>query len=70
MDLIYAFVGLSSSAMLVVPDFSQQSSDPKVAALKSRCGTAKPLGLARVDLDEIMVIYEGVDCLRTMHALY
>ena len=46
--------------MMVVPDLSQASSDPHIYALKTKCDDARPLGLARVDLDEIMVIYEGI----------
>ncbi|EJD06594.1 uncharacterized protein FOMMEDRAFT_17102 [Fomitiporia mediterranea MF3/22] len=60
---------LSSSAMLVVPDFTNASSDSKVAGLKERCDDSKPLGLARVDRDENMVIYEDFACYIDRHGL-
>ena len=50
---------MSSSAILVVPDLTAASSDSRVEYLKERCDNAKPLGLARVDRDENMVIYDG-----------
>lgn len=51
---------LSSAGTLVVPDFSQVSQDVQASALKSKCDEAKALGLARVDVDRNMVVYEGL----------
>ena len=50
---------LSNAPFLVVPDFPTAGDDDRIAALKSRCDEAKPLGLARSDHDEILVVYEG-----------
>lgn len=50
---------LSGSAVLVVPDCTASSQDPRVAELKARCDESKPLGSVRVDKGESMVIYDG-----------
>ncbi|KAH8118065.1 hypothetical protein DFH11DRAFT_1808798 [Phellopilus nigrolimitatus] len=58
---------LSSSALLVVPDVSNACSDDRMAMLKDRVDDAKPLGIARVDKDESMVIYEDFGCYIERH---
>lgn len=57
--MIDFLISLSNAAVLVVPDFYAAGDDDRIAALKARCDEAKPLGLARSDHDEILVIYEG-----------
>ena len=55
--------------MLVVPDFSQASSDANMSSLKSRCDASRTLGLARVDVNVNMVVYDGkskIHCFRVI----
>jgi len=62
---------LASSSITVIPDFSQtsSSSDVRISALKSKCDAARPLGLARVDLNELMVVYDEFGCFVNRHGL-
>lgn len=43
----------------MVPDLQGASSNPPVAALKVNLKGAKPLGLVRVDANELLVVYDG-----------
>lgn len=66
MQPLIELFSLNSASVLVVPDFGNASSDPRVAGLKTRCDDAKPLGLVRVDREENMVVYEGT---RASHSI-
>lgn len=43
----------------VVPDFSSVGTNEPMTDLKARCDDARPLGLARCDADELLVIYDS-----------
>ncbi|KAI5122312.1 hypothetical protein M0805_002388 [Coniferiporia weirii] len=58
---------LSSSAVLVAPDFGAAPGDAKIMALKARCEDANALGIARVSKDENMVVYEEFACYVSRH---
>ncbi|TDL16579.1 hypothetical protein BD410DRAFT_822834 [Rickenella mellea] len=62
---------LSTSATLVIPDFNAVSTshDERFATLKTRCEAAKPLGIARSDHDESLVIYEEFGCYVSRHGV-
>jgi RHO1 GDP-GTP exchange protein 1/2 len=45
--------------MIMVPDFRQATNNLPMADLKSRCENARPLGMARCDSEELLVIYDG-----------
>ena len=57
---------LRTTSASVVPDFSD-TSDDLVSALKARCDNAKPLGLARIDRNESLVVYEDFGCYIDRH---
>jgi hypothetical protein len=50
---------LTKSIVTVVPDFSSANVNVAVAQLKSRCESAKALGLVRCDASELLVIYDS-----------
>ncbi|KAI0026487.1 hypothetical protein K488DRAFT_66444, partial [Vararia minispora EC-137] len=58
---------LASSALLFVPDFTDAPRRPPLASLKSRSEATKTLGIARVDADELLVIYEEMGCYVDRH---
>ncbi|KXN84722.1 Rho1 guanine nucleotide exchange factor 3 [Leucoagaricus sp. SymC.cos] len=53
---------LAESAVTVVPDLRDAASSVSMSILKERLKDAKPLGLARVDSNELLVIYDSVGC--------
>ena len=57
-------ISLSSAAILFVPDFSDAPEDTKIAALKARSDSTRPLGTVRSDRDEILVVYVGTYLLK------
>lgn len=52
---------IAKSAVTVVPDFHNSSTNAPLASLKSRIDSmgAKPLGLIRCDASEILVVFNG-----------
>ncbi|KIK10379.1 hypothetical protein K443DRAFT_670999 [Laccaria amethystina LaAM-08-1] len=53
---------LALSDVAVVPDLQGASNNPPVAALKVNLEGAKPLGLLRVDANELLVVYDVLGC--------
>lgn len=57
---VEGFHSLTSSAVTTVPDLRDAATNFAIANLKSRLEHAKPLGLARVNSSELLVVYDGV----------
>lgn len=49
---------LARSAVAVIPDLQDAMSSLPMSILKDRIHDAKPLGLVRVDSNELLVIYD------------
>ena len=49
----------SSTKAITVPDFSESNSNAAMAALKSKCDSARALGILHVSQHERLVIYDG-----------
>lgn len=50
---------LALSDVAVVPDLQGASNNPPIATLKANLEGAKPLGMLRVDANELLVVYDG-----------
>jgi len=50
----------AQSAVVVVPDLQDSANRPAMTALKSMIDNARPLGFVRVDMNELLVIYDGM----------
>ena len=49
----------NSTKVITVPDFSESNSNAAMAALKSKCDSARALGIVHVSQYERLVIYDG-----------
>lgn len=59
------YLSLARSAVTVVPDLRDAVHDLPMSNLKERINDAKPLGLVRVDANELLVIYDRRYCFMT-----
>ena len=50
---------MTSGTFTLVPDFSKANEDSALNSLKSKCEAAKPLGMARCNSSELLVVYDG-----------
>ncbi len=56
----YSYHSIAKSATNVVPDLSgSSSSNMPMASLKSKLDGAKPLGLVRMEADQLLVVYDS-----------
>lgn len=58
---------LTKTVMATVPDFRMSSNNLPMSMLKSRCDNAKPLGIARCDGEELLVVYDEMGCFVDKH---
>lgn len=58
---------LTSGTFTLVPDFSKANENSALNSLKSKCEAAKPLGMARCDSSELLVVYDDLGCYITRH---
>ena len=56
----------SSTKAITVPDFSESNSNAAMAALKSKCDSARALGIVHVSQHERLVIYDGKRFIRSL----
>jgi hypothetical protein len=57
--LVLIQLSIEKSAVSIVPDFSQATTDAAIANLKNRINGTRPLGMVRSDTSELLVIYDG-----------
>ncbi|KAL9714072.1 hypothetical protein Ac2012v2_002380 [Leucoagaricus gongylophorus] len=60
---------LTKSPVTIIPDFRDVMSNTPMSALKERLRDARPLGLARVDADELLLIYDWIGCYVTKRGI-
>ncbi|KAJ7756435.1 hypothetical protein DFH07DRAFT_820553 [Mycena maculata] len=60
---------LTRSAITFVPDFTDDSRNANMAALKKRLEGSKPLGLLRCSASELLVVYDSMGCYVTRHGV-
>ncbi|KAF5359183.1 hypothetical protein D9756_003436 [Leucocoprinus leucothites] len=60
---------LAQSAATLVPNFQDAGSSPSLSMLKDRLKDARPLGLARIDANELLLIYDSVGCYITKRGI-
>jgi len=46
--------------VVVVPNLQDSANNPPMALLKSLIDNARPLGFVRVDVNELLIIYDGM----------
>lgn len=58
---------MSSASPTIIPKFGGADNNPPMYTLKTRCTSARPLGLVRCDNDEILVVYDGMHRFSRLH---
>ncbi|PCH42416.1 hypothetical protein WOLCODRAFT_25360 [Wolfiporia cocos MD-104 SS10] len=51
-----------SESATIIPNFSGAESSPPLNTLRTRCASAKPLGLVHCEEDELLVVYDELGC--------
>ncbi|CCM01400.1 uncharacterized protein FIBRA_03451 [Fibroporia radiculosa] len=60
---------VSSATPTIIPKFTGAESNPPMATLKTRCASAKPLGLIRCENEEILIVYDELGCYVNKHGV-
>jgi len=58
--ILFLIDSLAQSSVALVPDFDDAANNSPMTLLKSHVENLKPLGFVRVDLNELLVIYDGM----------